>query len=392
MPPIAEERVNGIGVRVRPFENIDDALRRFKKSVQKSGILVDARRIECFVSRPERRRVKSAKARKRRGPTDGNVDLGSALNGVSQRSLAQRGLLDFAKVVNQRFEAPVHVRYLAGLLERVESGDIRRLAISAPPGHGKSTLLNSFVPYFLARAPRRRIITISASESLAKRNSRDAQALVRLSDGWPWPDIGLSNESVLEWGTTNGGECRAIGKGGVVTGFRAEGIVVDDLQSDAGSEVTRASGFEWFRSVLTTRLEPNGWVVVINTRWNDGDIIGQLRDSEGADQWMFVNLPAIALENDVLGRVEGANCGLSGGRLKSSKRNVPRSGAACSRVFTWAIAFPPAVQPSRQAGLSLALIRSRGSFAMQRPGIGAVRPTRRGSADHGATDRDTELR
>ena len=67
-----DEGVSGIAVRPRPFESIDGTLKRWKRIVQKSGILLDARSHESFTSRPERRRVKSAKARKRRGPTHGN--------------------------------------------------------------------------------------------------------------------------------------------------------------------------------------------------------------------------------------------------------------------------------------------------------------------------------
>ena len=77
------------------------------------------------------------------------------------------------------------------------------------------------------------------------------------------------------------------------------------MQSDAGSETSRASDYEWFRGVLTTRLEPSAWAVIIQTRWNDTDIIGQIKDSESCGQWQFVNLSAIAGENDVLGRSEG---------------------------------------------------------------------------------------
>jgi predicted phage terminase large subunit-like protein len=234
-----------------------------------------------------------------------SVDLRDALAQASRSELARRRLLDFAQLVNPQFQAPRHILYLADLLERVERGEIKRLAISAPPGHGKSVLLQTFVAWFLGRKPERSILTISASESLAKRNSRDTQAIV-VSESWPWSDVTLANDSVLEWRTNHGGEVRAIGKGGVVTGFRASGgIVVDDLQSDAGSDATRVSDFEWFRAVLSTRLEPEAWAVIIQTKWSDSDILGMIRDGESADQWLFVNLPAIAIENDVLGRSEG---------------------------------------------------------------------------------------
>lgn len=140
---------------------------------------------------------------------------------------------------------------------------------------------------------------------MAKRNSRAIRSLVQ-DDKWPWPDVRLESDSVLEWNTSEGGGVRAIGYGGVVTGFRAEMVLVDDIQSDAGSDVTREGLSEWFRTVLSTRLEPSGIVCLIQTRWHDSDIIGQLAEGESADQWTFVNLPAIANENDVLARAEGS--------------------------------------------------------------------------------------
>ena len=49
-----------------------------------------------------------------------------------------------------------------------------------------------------------------------------------------------------------------------------------------------------------------GWVVIIRTRWNDADIIGQIRDGEKrATNGRSSNLPAIAGEDDILGRATG---------------------------------------------------------------------------------------
>ncbi len=223
---------------------------------------------------------------------------------AAQQELARESLLDFAQAVLPWFEAPRHIQYLAGLLERVERGEIRRLCLSAPPGHGKSSLLQAFVAWFLGREPHRRILALSASEALARRNSRATRGIVQ-SDAWPWPQTPLVGEALEEWYTSEGGGVRAIGQTGTVTGFRAEMILCDDVQSDAGSDVTRETLEEWFRGVLSTRLEPSGVVVVINTRWHDDDLIGRLQQGESADQWMFVNLPALAEEGDVLRRAPG---------------------------------------------------------------------------------------
>jgi small subunit ribosomal protein S21 len=61
------EPLSGAKIVREPFESIDSTLRRFKKAVQKAGILTDARRHQYFVPKSERRRIKSIKARTRRG-------------------------------------------------------------------------------------------------------------------------------------------------------------------------------------------------------------------------------------------------------------------------------------------------------------------------------------
>jgi len=57
--------LTGVKVVPEPFEHVDQVVRRFKKAVMKSLVLVDARRHEHFVSKSERRRIKSRKARRR---------------------------------------------------------------------------------------------------------------------------------------------------------------------------------------------------------------------------------------------------------------------------------------------------------------------------------------
>ena len=83
----------------------------------------------------------------------------------AQQVLAQQSLVDFGSSVLPWFEAPRHIQYLAGLLERAERGEIPRLAISIAPGHGKSTLLQCFIAWFLGRDPRRRTLALSANAS-----------------------------------------------------------------------------------------------------------------------------------------------------------------------------------------------------------------------------------
>jgi ribosomal protein S21 len=59
------EPLSGVKVVPEPFEHVDQVMRRFKKVVIKSLILSDARRHQHFVSKSQRRRIKSQKARRR---------------------------------------------------------------------------------------------------------------------------------------------------------------------------------------------------------------------------------------------------------------------------------------------------------------------------------------
>ena len=51
---------------VREGEALEETLRRFKRSVNKSGILYDVRRHEAFLPKSLRRKLKSEEARRRK--------------------------------------------------------------------------------------------------------------------------------------------------------------------------------------------------------------------------------------------------------------------------------------------------------------------------------------
>ena len=53
-------------VRVRENESLESALKRFKRSCAKSGVLAEVRKRECYESPSVKRRKKSEAARKRK--------------------------------------------------------------------------------------------------------------------------------------------------------------------------------------------------------------------------------------------------------------------------------------------------------------------------------------
>ena len=231
----------------------------------------------------------------------------SALGEAAEQEMARRRLLAFAQRVYPRFSAPPHIRFIAELLEKVESGAIRQLCVSVPVRHGKSVICSQVFPaWYIGRHPTAPIILASHSEGLAVLNSRVAKHLVE-DDRWPFPDVRMSQDSasVGRWNVTDGGGVYAVGVGGSITGRGSSLLVCDDPLHDAHSEAERESAWRWFTETAVPRLEPGGAIIVVAARFASDDVVGRIQDSEDASQWTFVSLPALALEDDPLGRDVG---------------------------------------------------------------------------------------
>lgn len=122
--------------------------------------------------------------------------------------------------------------------------------------------------------------------------------------------MAADKRAVDEWETTDGGGVKAVGVGAGVTGFGAGLIVIDDPvkgRAEAESMVRRNHLWEWYTDDLYTRLEPNGQIILIQTRWHEDDLAGRLRREaeDGGDQWDELTLPALAEENDPAERQPG---------------------------------------------------------------------------------------
>lgn len=114
----------------------------------------------------------------------------------------------------------------------------------------------------------------------------------------------------VEWRPAEGGMHTA-GIGGGLTGRGGDIVIIDDPiknAQEAFSATIRENVWDWFDSTLMTRLEPNAAVIVIMTRWHEDDLAGRLieRSEAGGEHWDVYNLPALAEENDPMGREPGA--------------------------------------------------------------------------------------
>jgi len=185
-----------------------------------------------------------------------------------------------------------------------------RIIVEWPPRHGKSMFLSQYLPvWFLANWPDQSIILATYEANFASSWGRKVRNLV--SKYGDELGVHVSNDSAAAayWATTEGGGMVTAGVGGPVTGKGGKLVLVDDPHKNwqEAMSATICQGIhDWFDSTLYTRLEPGGTLVVTHTRWAQNDLIGYLLDQHPEENWIVVRFPALAEEEDILGRKIGA--------------------------------------------------------------------------------------
>lgn len=218
-------------------------------------------------------------------------------------------LTDLAARVLPMYHRRPHTDLLSDVLsdavERAEAGEDVRIVVEMPPGFGKSSICSVAMPLWaLQRNPDWETVLVSAEQSLATKWSRDCRHNITIGNV---PGLALAEDSQAktEWETTERGSLIARGVGGQITGRRARIMVIDDPVknlAEAHSKVKREFLWDTWQSVLKTRLRPGSVVVLVMTRWHEDDLAARLLKT---GDWQEVRLPAIAEENDPIGREPG---------------------------------------------------------------------------------------
>lgn len=200
---------------------------------------------------------------------------------------------------------PRHVEFLCGIVQKLLDGEITRLCISTPPGHTKSDTITRRLSLFQGlREPTKTVVLTGYNQRFAEKNlSYPSREIAR--------ELGIlsPNATALdEWELTNGARIVVRGVGSAPTGINPIHLLVTDDpikdRAQAQSEVERENIWDWWKGSIVQRFWPQTRAIVIATRWHEDDLIGRLKAS-GDPSWTFVNLPAIAEENDPIGRMPG---------------------------------------------------------------------------------------
>jgi len=214
-------------------------------------------------------------------------------------------------------EPAKHHLLFCSALDRVISGESRRLIISAPPGSAKSTYASVALPaYALAKLPKgERFVSASYSKELALEQGRKVRNLIDSEEHsilFPDSIVSANDRSANRFSTTKGTAYYSTGVGGSITGKRATILSMDDLikgRQQADSKGEREKVWSWYLSDAFTRLFPHGRIVFIMTRWHEEDPIGKILDQaqKSGEQWEYIRIEALCDNpaEDPLGRKLG---------------------------------------------------------------------------------------
>jgi predicted phage terminase large subunit-like protein len=186
-----------------------------------------------------------------------------------------------------------------------EAGRRPKLAMFAPPQHGKSWPATDFVAWMAGRSPDRKTIFASYSSELGERTNSHLQRIIRSPNfqlAFPRTQIDAEgwacNSELIEY-VGYAGSFRNTTVQGAINGMELHLGVIDDPikgRGDAQRRVVRESTWNWFTDDFLPRFAKDSALLAISTRWHKDDPLGRL--IERFDDVRVLRYPAICERTD----------------------------------------------------------------------------------------------
>lgn len=249
--------------------------------------------------------------------------LREQLNDAVKNELARRHLRFFVERTDPSYTfTNFHNNYIE-IVNAFAHGKIKKLIVTVPPQHGKSTISTINLPAFLFGInPDLRIAVASYSSTFASKFNRHVQRKIdekKYINIFPKTKLNGSNVVTVNSWLRNSeefeivdskGSLKAVGRGGALTGNPVDVMIMDDLYKDyaeGNSPTIRESVWDWYLNVVKTRLHNDSQELIVFTRWHEDDLIGRLEkqeqvititdlsqlDSIPKNAWVKINFEAI---------------------------------------------------------------------------------------------------
>ena len=231
-----------------------------------------------------------------------------------QRRKARRTFHDFLSYVNPKYQMMWYHKLIADYCQLLFEGVVPKLMITCPPQHGKSEIVSRLFPaWALGVDPDLKMVGCSYSATLAGSFNRAIQRVIG-GDEYKtlFSDTFLNDERLAKYRgyqcnaemfecVGHGGYYKSVGVGGSLTGTPADIAIIDDPVKDAmeaNSPQQRENVWDWYTTVLSTRLHNASKQMLVMTRWHEDDLAGRILNSPDGKNWKVINIPAVCTLDD----------------------------------------------------------------------------------------------
>jgi phage terminase large subunit-like protein len=210
-----------------------------------------------------------------------------------RRDECRQNLEAFCEDIHHDWTRGDHLTVIIDHLMRLEAGELRYLAVFAPPRHGKTEVVGrQFPAWYLGRHPRRQVIYATHSGQIAEDVGADVRDAIDSDDyRRVFPDVRLHrnakaasrfklqerSDGTGEW--SNAGIMTSVGVGKKIPGRGAHLAICDDLhggRNDADSRRKRDIVHSWFAGDLIQRVMRPKSLLLMFTRWGTDDLAGRV--------------------------------------------------------------------------------------------------------------------
>lgn len=262
---------------------------------------------------------------------------------INQKEIVKRAarlrLLNFSRYMQPDMVVePFHLSYYT-ILDKFAHGEIKRLIVQMPPQHGKSEGSSRKLPAFmLGLNPDLKIALGTYNATSAKGFNRDVQRIIDTKEyNEVFPETYLNRSNVVTQANNylrnsdviemvgHKGSFRTVGRGGALTGKSVDIVILDDIYKDyeeGNSPIVREAAWNWYTTVVKTRLHNDSQELIVFTRWHEDDLIGKIEkagekvveiksfnelNSIDKNTWVKINFEAIktSAPNELDSRNEG---------------------------------------------------------------------------------------
>lgn len=195
-----------------------------------------------------------------------------------------------------------HIQYISEILMKVYRGEIKRLIVNLPPRHSKSeTITMRFSAFWMENKPNQNVLIAGYNQNIGRRFSRKTRSILLERTG-----LSEKHSSIDEWSIPNNSTYYVGSANNSKTGIGFNLIILDDLiksREEANSTTIRQKLQDFYSEDLYSRLEPNGTIIIVQTRWHEDDVVNYAISRE-PEAWTVINLPSLCEDEntDLLGR------------------------------------------------------------------------------------------